>query len=134
LPILVASLLADSDTTLIFEQPELHLHPKVQTLLADFFLSMTALGKQCVVETHSEYLINRVRFRTAAAIEGNPWLSRQKMYFVERPSEGSTFHEVEINEFGAVLQWPEGFFDESQKEAEEILRAASKKRKLLRGK
>jgi predicted ATPase len=133
LPILVLSLLADPDTTLIFEQPELHLHPKVQTLLADFFLSMTALGKQCVVETHSEYLINRVRFRTAAAVEGNPWLSRQKMYFVERPSEGSTFREVEINEFGAVVQWPEGFFDQSQKEAEEILRAASKKRKLLRG-
>ncbi|MGH9958738.1 MAG: AAA family ATPase, partial [Pyrinomonadaceae bacterium] len=133
LPILVASLLADLDTTLIFEQPELHLHPKVQTLLADFFLSMTALGKQCIVETHSEYLINRVRFRTAAAVEGNPWLARQKMYFVERPSEGSTFREVEINEFGAVVEWPEGFFDQSQKEAEDILRVASKKRKLLRG-
>ncbi|GIW56401.1 MAG: hypothetical protein KatS3mg082_2805 [Nitrospiraceae bacterium] len=37
LPILVASLLAEPNTTLIFEQPELHLHPKVQTLLADFF-------------------------------------------------------------------------------------------------
>ena len=53
LPILVASLLAAPDTTLILEQPELHLHPKVQTLLGDFFLSMTQLGKQCIIETHN---------------------------------------------------------------------------------
>lgn len=39
LPILVMCLLAEPDSTLVFEQPELHLHPKVQTLLGDFFLS-----------------------------------------------------------------------------------------------
>ena len=134
LPILVASLLAEPDTTLVFEQPELHLHPKVQTLLADFFLSMTVLGKQCIVETHSEYLINRLRFRTAAAGEKNPWISALRVYFVERPPEGSTFREVKINEYGAVMDWPEGFFDQSQQEAEAILRAAAKKRKTQRGK
>ncbi len=134
LPILVASLLAEPDTTLVFEQPELHLHPKVQTLLADFFLSLTVLGKQCIVETHSEYLINRLRFRTAAAGEKNPWISAVRMYFVEQPPEGSTFREVKINEYGAVMDWPEGFFDQSQQEAEGILRAAAKKRKARRGK
>jgi len=134
LPILVASLLAEPDTTLVFEQPELHLHPKVQTLLADFFLSMIVLGKQCIVETHSEYLINRLRFRTAAAGKKNPWISALKVYFVERPPEGSTFKEVKINEYGAVMDWPEGFFDQSQQEAEAILRAAAKKRKTQREK
>ncbi|MCG2777397.1 MAG: DUF3696 domain-containing protein [Desulfobacterales bacterium] len=129
LPILVASLLAELDTTLIFEQPELHLHPKVQTLLGDFFLSMTALGKQCIVETHSEYLINRLRFRTAAAIESNPWVEALRVYFVERSDEGSSFRDVHINEYGAVLDWPAGFFDQSQLEAEAILRAAANKRK-----
>ena len=67
LPILVMCLLAEPDTTIIIEQPELHLHPKVQTLLGDFFLSMALLGKQIIVETHSEYIINRLRFRAAAA-------------------------------------------------------------------
>ncbi len=51
LPILVICLLADRDSTLVFEQPELHLHPKVQTLLGDFFLSMALINKQCIVET-----------------------------------------------------------------------------------
>lgn len=128
LPILVTSLLAEPDTTLIFEQPELHLHPKVQTLLADFFLSMTQLGKQCIVETHSEYLINRLRFRVAAAANPNPWVSAIKIYFVEKPSEGSTFREVKVNDYGAVIDWPDGFFDQSPREAEEILKAAMRKR------
>ncbi|NLE45303.1 MAG: DUF3696 domain-containing protein, partial [Chloroflexi bacterium] len=132
LPILVTSLLAEPDTTLVFEQPELHLHPKVQTLLADLFLSMTQLGKQCIIETHSEYLINRIRFRTAAALKHNPWVEAVKVYFVERGAEGSSFREVEINEYGAILDWPEGFFDQSSREAEGILRAAMKKRRAER--
>ena len=132
LPILVASLLAASDTTLIFEQPELHLHPKVQTLLADFFLAMTQIGKQCILETHSEYLVNRIRFRTAAAGTSNPWLEAVKLYFVERGADGSLFRGVRMNEFGAILDWPDGFFDQSQREAEAILRAAVIKRKKQR--
>ncbi|MBU4174461.1 MAG: DUF3696 domain-containing protein [Actinobacteria bacterium] len=134
LPILVSSLLADPDTTLIFEQPEIHLHPRVQTLLADFFLSMTQLGKQCVLETHSEYLVNRIRFRTAAAATTNPWLEAVRLYFVERDDDGSVFRKVGVNEFGAILDWPDGFFDQNQREAEAILRAAAAKRKKQRGK
>ena len=132
LPLLVTGLLAEPDTTLIFEQPELHLHPKVQTRLADFFLSMTQLGKQCIIETHSEYLINRIRFRTAAAVQSNPWLEAVKMYFVKKEEQVSTFLEVNINEYGAILDWPEDFFDQSQREAEAILRAAVNKRKSQR--
>ena len=128
LPILVVCLLAEADTTIIVEQPELHLHPKVQTLLADFFLSMSMLGKQCVIETHSEYLINRLRFRLAADDAGSLG-STVKLYFVENKAGASQFREVEINEFGAIVDWPEGFFDQSQQESEEILKAAIAKRK-----
>ena len=132
LPILVASLLSEPDTTLIFEQPELHLHPRVQTLLGDFLLSLTQLGKQCILETHSEYLINRIRFRIAAAGDRNPWKEAVKVYFVERPTASSKFREVEINEYGAILDWPDGFFDQSQQEAEAILMASLQKRRLQR--
>lgn len=129
LPILVMGLLADTDTTLVFEQPELHLHPKVQTLLGDFFLSMALCNKQCIVETHSEYLIDRLRFRIAAASRENELNNQAKIYFVEKPAQSSSFREVVINEYGAISDWPEGFFDQSQEQAEEILRAAAKKRK-----
>ena len=101
LPVVVACLLADEDTTLIFEQPELHLHPRVQTLLADFFLSMALLGKQCLVETHSEYLINRLRFRVASAPE-DAISSVIKTYFVEKRDDASHFREVSINRRGRL--------------------------------
>jgi predicted ATPase len=127
LPILVMCLLADADTTLIFEQPELHLHPLVQSRLADFFLSMALLGKQCILETHSEYLVNRLRFRAAAALSDS--LSNLlRAYFVEKKDGTSTFRHVMINEYGAVQDWPDGFFDQSQDEAERILMAATAKR------
>jgi predicted ATPase len=134
LPILVMCLLAEPDATLIFEQPELHLHPKVQTLLGDFFLSMSLLGKQCVIETHSEYLVNRLRFRAAAAPPEVPLAPKIKLYFVQKEGDCSTFREVVVNDYGAVADWPEGFFDQSQAEAEQILRAATLKRQRLKEK
>lgn len=135
LPILVMCLLADTDSTLVFEQPEIHLHPKVQTLLGDFLLSMALCNKQCIVETHSEYFIDRLRFRIAAATSDNELNNLTKIYFVEKPSLCSSFfREVVINEYGAIPDWPDDFFDQSQKQAEEILRAAITKRKAKRGK
>jgi predicted ATPase len=127
LPILVGGLLAKPDTTLIYEQPELHLHPKVQSRLADFFLAMTQLGKQCLVETHSEHIINRIRLRIAEGSDASPWHDAAKVYFVENKNDSSTFREIKIDECGGILVWPEGFFDERQQETERILRAASQK-------
>lgn len=132
LPILVMCFLAKEDSTLVFEQPELHLHPKVQTLLGDFFLSMAFCNKQCIVETHSEYLIDRLRFRMASAPIEEPLSSLAQVYFVEKMKGVSQFRSVKINDFGAITDWPDGFFDQSQSEAEAILRAAARKRDLLK--
>jgi len=126
LPIIVMCLLAPEGSVLIFEQPELHLHPKVQTLLGDFFLSIALLGKQCILETHSEYLINRLRYRAACA-GGDSLSELLKIYFVEQRDGASTYREVQVNKFGAIVDWPEGFFDQSQRETESILSAAALK-------
>jgi predicted ATPase len=131
LPILVMCLLAKPDSTLIIEQPELHLNPLVQTRLGDFFLSMALSHKQCIIETHSEYLINRLRLRLASASD-DTLNSLLKTYFVEKSGLQSTFREVFVNEFGAIVDWPAGFFDQSQFEAEEIIKAAVRKRKARR--
>jgi len=131
LPILLMCLLAEPDTALLFEQPELHLHPRVQTLLGDFFLSMALMKKQCIIETHSEYLINRLRFRAAAAETNKPIADQMTIYFVEKKEGKSRFRPIIVNEYGAIQDWPEGFFDQSQKEAEATLKAAMKKRRQL---
>ncbi len=128
LPILVQSLLAERGSTLIFEQPELHLHPKVQTRLADFFISMTMLNKQCIVETHSEYLINRLRYLSVSS-QDNQISNDVIIYFVEKQGEKSFYRPVKINEFGVIEDWPKGFFDESEKNSRAIIKAAMEKRK-----
>jgi len=132
LPIIVTALLARPPTMLIFEQPELHLHPKVQARLADFFLSVALTGKQCVLETHSEYLIERFRLRIAEA-EGESLTKVMNLYFTEREAGDTHCRKVEISRYGAISDWPKDFFDQSQIETENILRAARSKRKAERG-
>lgn len=127
LPILVMALLAPRNTLLIFEQPEIHLHPKVQSLLGDFFLSMGKLGKQCLVETHSEYLVNQLRRRIAESMDDEVF-NLVKMYFVERIINESCFRDVKPNEYGAILDWPSGFFDESIDQTESILKSSIEKK------
>lgn len=129
LPILVMSLLAKKGDVIILEQPELHLHPKVQTRLADFFVSMNALGKQCIVETHSEYLINRLRYLVAVSTDMKV-ADNTMIYFVEKDKEigYSKYRQVTINKYGVIEDWPEGFFDESEKVAMDILRAGMAKK------
>ena len=127
LPIIVMALLAPKDSVLIFEQPEVHLHPKVQSVLGDFFLGIVASGKQCIVETHSEYLIHRIRRRIAESND-NTILQQLGIYFVELKDGVSQFRLVETNEYGAISNWPTDFFDEVEKESRTLLNAAMQKR------
>lgn len=127
LPILVMSFLAEKGNVIILEQPELHLHPKVQTRLADFFVSMNALGKQCIIETHSEYLINRLRYLVAQSSDSR-FEDNTMIYFVEKEDGHSNYRPVVMNKYGVIEDWPDGFFDESEKLASSIFKAAMKKR------
>lgn len=128
LPILVMGLLSREESLLIFEQPEVHLHPKSQVLLGDFFLSMALSNRQCIVESHSEHLVNRLRYRIASSPAGEELNDLTKIFFVEKTSKGSSFREVTVNEFGAIVDWPDGFFDQSYNQAQSILLAAAAKR------
>ena len=128
LPTIVMALLAPEDSVLIFEQPEVHLHPKIQSVLGDFFLGIVGCGKQCIVETHSEHLINRIRRRIAESEDTNI-LDQLQIYFVELQNGVSQLRSVEPNEFGAIMDWPTDFFDEVEKESSAIVRAGMKKRR-----
>lgn len=127
LPIVVMALLAPEDSVLVLEQPELHLHPRVQTRLGDFLLSLAQLGKQCIIETHSEHLIYRLRRRVAES-EDETLADLIGLYFVERVNGETDLRPSLMSRFGAINDWPSGFFDESQTEAESIVLAASEKR------
>jgi predicted ATPase len=123
LPILVLGLLSQPDDFLVIEHPELHLHPKVQTRLADFFLFLAMTGRQVLVETHSEYVLSRIRSRIVQDRSGALGAA-VAIHFAEREDAETSIREVVINEFGAIEDWPTGFFDEGASEAETIVREA----------
>ena len=123
LPILITCLLADKGSTLLFEQPELHLHPRVQSRLADFFLSMALCEKQCIIETHSEYFIDKLRLRICQTyLNDNDKVKKNtKIYYFDKNEAETKITEIDVNEYGDYSTWPAGFFDERQYNNEDIL-------------
>ncbi|WP_459208361.1 DUF3696 domain-containing protein [Pseudomonas sp. MLB6B] len=128
LPIVVMALLSSDDDILIFEQPELHLHPKVQSRLADFFIAISSGTKQCIIETHSEYVINRLRLRIAQSRD-DVIRSRSSILFVEKNKGQGSFQSINITPYGAIPVWPADFFDQTDNEVESILIEASNKKR-----
>jgi predicted ATPase len=131
LPVLVSCLLAEPGTLILLEQPELHLHPALQQRLGDFLLAMAKSGRQLVVETHSEYMITRLRRRIAEdESEEQRLLSLVQLLFAERDAEGVTsYRPVHLTATGGIDgDWPKGFFDQGPEEAAALLRLAMNKR------
>jgi len=127
LPILVMGLLAPEDTLLLVEQPELHLHPSVQARLGDFFIGLSQCNKQCLIETHSENLVSQIRYHIVQA--GGLEKSNCLVYFVDQDDQGAArFNPIEISAQGNILNWPDGFFDETMLQEDRITAAGLKKR------
>ena len=128
LPVILACLLSKSDGLLILEQPELHLHPALQQRMADFLLTFVRAGRQILVETHSEHLVNRLRTQVAAD-DTNQTAHLIKLLFAEQSDGVTSYRESEINEYGGVSEdWPEGFLDLSARSAQDLVRQSLNKR------
>lgn len=110
LPLVIALLTIPTGSIFIIEQPELHLHPAVQARLADLIM-IARRDVSVVVETHSESFLTRIRRRVA---EGNYPSQDINVIFVEPTVEGSKTRELEINSFGDLSEWPDGFFEDDQ--------------------
>jgi predicted ATPase len=122
LPILVRGLLADHASTFIVEQPELHLNPSLQVRLAEFFISMVRAGKQVLIETHSEHIVNAIRVLTAEDESG--YLSeRSRIYFIDTSGTAPALHELSVQKDGTVPDWPRHFFGEAVELTGRLLRA-----------
>jgi predicted ATPase len=127
LPVIVMCLLARPGSLILLEQPELHLHPALQQRLGDFLLACARSGRQLIVETHSEYVVSRLRRRIVEDDTGQ-LLNTLAIYFAEQTDDASEFRRVPLNEFGGLEAWPVGFFDQASTESRQILEAALEKR------
>jgi hypothetical protein len=118
---LVASAFGSENSLIAIEQPELHIHPALQTELADLFMqSAKERANRFLIETHSEHLILRVmrRIRETARNslpEGKQPIKPEDVtvLYVQPGENGSTVQELRIDEQGRFVDnWPQGFFEE----------------------
>ncbi len=130
LPVIMQCLLAAPGNSLvIIEQPELHLHPKLESQLADFFLACARTGRQIFVETHSEHLINQLRFRIAED-DSSKTQDLVQVLFADQVDGVTRFEKAEIDQYGGLVeeQWPSGFLELNVVAAERLIDAALDKR------
>lgn len=113
LPIIVQSLISKNGTICI-EQPEIHIHPRLQTVFGTFLSECIKENNQFIIETHSEHILLRLQRLIKEGILTNDDIS---VIYVQRTENGSKCLELRIDEDGDFLdEWPDGFFDEAYKE------------------
>jgi hypothetical protein len=125
LPVIALCLLAQQGSLIILEEPELHLNPSIQQRLANFFLEISKSGRQIIAETHSEYLITRLRVLAAL----NPEDSEQFCFiFAEKDLRKSDseivptrYSRIKPDTEGDLPDWPEGFFDQVSEDIKALL-------------
>lgn len=109
LPVLTLCYYVPENSILLFEQPEIHLHPKVQAGLADLFIEVIHERKlQIILESHSEHFLYRLERRIAEEEFSN---EEAALYFCRQDDTGvSHLEELELDTYGNILNWPENFF------------------------
>ena len=111
LPVITQCCLSDGGT-IIVEQPEVHLHPRLQSAVADLFIDTVVTGRaQILAETHSEHLVLRVLRRIREGAFSSDLL---KLLYVDLHDDGGAFvRELEVDDRGELVDgWPGDFFDE----------------------
>jgi len=114
LPIIVAALSARKNDILLIENPEVHLHPAAQALMGGFLAEVACSGVQVVIETHSDHVLNGIR-RAVREKRIDP--ERVTMHFFSpRGEKQAQVVSPQLDRFGNVDRWPEGFFDQFDKD------------------
>lgn len=117
LPVILMSVIAKPGQLTIIEQPEIHIHPKMQSELADFFIDQIVnKNKYFLIETHSEALLKRLRRRMAEHNSNNEiGISNESVaiHYIDKRQDrrsGSQLTKVKISQSGA-FEWPKDFND-----------------------
>jgi predicted ATPase len=130
LPVVAICLLSKPGSLCLIEQPELHLHPSLQQKLGTFFAHMVGSKRRLILETHSEYLVTRLRREIAVGKLNHKDLS---LCFVSKGTDNqmgdsvySDVTQVEVSEFGLVDEWPQDYFDFTADDNLDIFEASAR--------
>jgi hypothetical protein len=111
---------AGRSSLIALEEPESHLHPKVQSRLAQWFVALARCQRQFIIESHSDHLVRRLRGLVARAGAGTPletWLLESvRIYAVTQSNGVSELTPMKLTPAGGLEDWPEDFMDEASQE------------------
>lgn len=111
LPVIVLLHYAPEGSTVILEQPEIHLHPLAQAELADAIVHAAIhRGVQVILESHSEHLLLRLQRRIA---EGGVKAGDAALYFCEMRNGASAIEALDLDEYGNIRNWPDKFMGDA---------------------
>lgn len=124
LPLLVQSIYSEDNEIIISEQPELHLNPYLETILADFIIEMSNNKRNYIIETHSEHFFLRLRTHIK---KGSIKSEDVAIYYSETIDGQNKFKKIIIDKNGDFPNndWPIGFFEQSL--AENLMFATARK-------
>lgn len=126
LPVLALCYYVPEGSIVLLEQPEIHLHPSVQSGLADVFIDAMKNRKiQIILESHSEHLLRRLQLRLA---EEAITPDNVALYFCEPGGMGSQLVPLDIDLFGLVRNWPKDFFGDEFSEIAKMSQAIAKRK------
>ena len=132
LPLITQCYCVPEGSILILENPEAHLHPKVQSELADVFIDVVKNRNiQIILESHSEHLLHRLTRRIAEGEECKEGISVDKtaFHFCEIKDGISTAKQLEVDTYGRISNWPKDFFGDDVGDLVEKTKAEMKRRK-----
>jgi predicted ATPase len=128
LPVITICYYVPEGSTILMEQPEIHLHPSVQAGLADVFIDAVKTRKiQIILESHSEYLLKRLQRRIA---EEQITSAAAALYFCDMTNGGSKMTELNLDLFGNITNWPDGFFGDDFGEMAAMTQAVMQRQKM----
>lgn len=111
LPIVTLLYYVPEGSTVILEQPEIHLHPLAQAHLADLLINVAEHRRvQIIIESHSEHLLLRIQRRIA---EGEINTDDVALYFCGAPDGESKLEKLEVDMYGQIGNWPENFMGDA---------------------
>ena len=127
LPVLVLCSCVPEGSTVLLEQPEIHLHPAVQSGLADFIIDVWKNRRvQVLLESHSEHLLRRLQRRIAEEMVDPDDVG---LYFCDLGTGRSELEKLNVDEFGNITNWPDSFFGDEFGELAAMTRAAQRRRR-----
>ncbi len=114
LPILTLLLSSKKDEIILIENPEVHLHPKLQSQFVELCTFVLENNRKIIIETHSEHIINRLRLK----IKEKPSLLEKVniLFFEKNDLSDIIYTDIEITKEGRLSHWPEDFFDQTYKD------------------